>query len=259
MQHAHQKGIIHRDLKPSNVLVTLHDGTPVPKVIDFGVAKALNQRLTEQTIYTRNAADARHAAVHESRAGRAERPGRRHPQRRLLAGRPAVRTADRQTPFDKETFAKLGYDELRRMIREDEPPRPSARISTLAGENRSTVADQRGIDERHLARTLRGELDWIVMKALEKDRTRRYGTADALAADVQRYLDDEPVQACPPSLAYRLRKFVWRNRSTVSAVSWPLIFGMVLAAIDCGGQRSSRKRNREGRRPRGRYHRGRFG
>jgi WD40 repeat protein/serine/threonine protein kinase len=229
VQHAHQKGIIHRDLKPSNVMIALHDGVPVPKIIDFGVAKALNQKLSVHTIYTRN-------------AQLIGTPLYMSPEQAELSGLDIDTRSDvyslgvllyelltGQTPFDRETFSKLGYDELRRMIREDEPPRPSQRVSTLAEQKLSTIAESRRVEERQLGRLLKGELDWIVMKALEKDRTRRYGLADGLASDLQAYLDDRPVQACPPSYLYRMQKFVHRKRALLSTIAI-LAFSIPLAA-----------------------------
>ena len=212
VRHAHQKGIIHRDLKPSNILVTVHDVTPVPKVIDFGIAKAVGQRLTEHTLFT-HFAQMIGTPLYMS-PEQAERNGLDVDTRsdvyslgvllyELLTG---------TTPFEGEVLRQAGPDEVRRMIREDEPPRPSHRVSTLAAQASSTVSEQRGVDSRRLGQQLRGELDWVVMKALEKDRDRRYESASALAQDIQRYLNDEPVQACPPSAAYRLRKYVRRNR-----------------------------------------------
>ena len=211
VQHAHQKGIIHRDIKPSNVLVTLHDGRPVPKVIDFGVAKAIDRQLTPGDAVHALRRDDRHAALHEPRTGGDDRPGHRHAQPtsirwacclyELLTG---------STPFDKDRLQQAAFDEIRRIIREEEPPKPSTRISTL-GDTRTAVAAHRHADPHRLSQLVRGDLDWIVMKALEKDRTRRYDTANGLAMDVQRYLTDEPVQACPPSAGYRLRKFARRQ------------------------------------------------
>jgi serine/threonine protein kinase/Flp pilus assembly protein TadD len=215
VQHAHQKGIIHRDLKPSNVMVTLHDDKPVVKVIDFGISKALSSKLTEKTIYT----------AYGQMVGT---PLYMSPEQAQLTGLDVDTRSDvyslgvllyelltGTTPFDKETLQKSGFDEMRRIIREDEPPRPSARISTLNAELLSTVSGKRHIDPRKLSQSLRGELDWIVMQALEKDRNRRYESANAFAADAERYLADEPVQACPPSVWYRFRKFARRKKRAV--------------------------------------------
>jgi WD40 repeat protein/serine/threonine protein kinase len=214
VQHAHQKGIIHRDLKPTNVLVTSHDGRPVVKVIDFGVAKAVGQSLTDKTVYTR----------FTQMVGT---PLYMSPEQAGSSGLDVDTRTDiyslgvllyelltGTTPFDKDRLRGADYDEIRRIIREDEPARPSTRMSTL-GQAASTASANRGSEPRKLSALFRGELDWIVMKALEKDRDRRYETAAAFAADVQRYLADEPVQACPPSAAYRFRKFARRNRAGV--------------------------------------------
>ena len=217
-QHAHQKGIIHRDLKPSNVLVRLHDDVPVPKVIDFGVAKALHHQLTERTIYTRFAqviGTPLYMSPEQAELGGVDIDTRTDVYSlgvllyELLTG---------VTPFDKRRFDEAAYDEIRRIIREDEPPKPSTRISTL-GDNVGTISQNRKTDRKKLGHVLRGELDWIVMKAIEKDRTRRYETALGFANDVQRFLNEEAVLACPPSTAYRLRKFVQRNRGPVIAAS----------------------------------------
>jgi serine/threonine protein kinase len=214
IQHAHQKGIIHRDIKPSNVLVTSHDGKPVVKVIDFGVAKAIGQQLTDMTVYTQI-------------AQLIGTPLYMSPEQAGQSGLDVDTRSDiyslgvllyelltGTTPFDKERLSQVGYDEMRRIIREEEPPRPSTRISTL-GQAADTASERRGSDRRKLIRLFRGELDWIVMKALEKDRNRRYETASAFAADVRRYLNDEPVQACPPSAWYRLRKFTRRKKAAL--------------------------------------------
>jgi tetratricopeptide (TPR) repeat protein/serine/threonine protein kinase len=211
VQHAHQKGIIHRDIKPSNVLVMSHDGTPVVKMIDFGVAKAIGQQLTDKTLYT-------------GFAGMVGTPLYMSPEQAGLSGLDVDTRSDiyslgvllyelltGTTPFDNERLRNVGYDEMRRIIREEEPPRPSTRLSTLA-QAATTVSTNRKSDPRRLTQLIRGELDWMVMKCLEKDRTRRYETAGAFAADVQRYLHDEPVQACPPSGWYRFRKFARRHR-----------------------------------------------
>jgi serine/threonine protein kinase/tetratricopeptide (TPR) repeat protein len=230
VQHAHQKGIIHRDLKPSNILVSLHDVTPIVKVIDFGVAKATSGRLTDKTVYT-------------AFAQMVGTPLYMSPEQAGLSNLDVDTRSDvyslgvlvyelltGTTPFDSETLKKVDYDEMRRIIREDEPPRPSTRLSTMEQAALSTIAERRGQEPRRLSQQLRGELDWIVMKALEKDRNRRYESVSALAADVQRYLDDEPVQACPPSVGYRLRKFARRHRGPVLAsavVLLALVGGMV--------------------------------
>jgi serine/threonine protein kinase/tetratricopeptide (TPR) repeat protein len=215
VQHAHQKGIIHRDLKPSNVLVTLHDTVAVPKVIDFGIAKATTGPLTERTLFT-GFAQLLGTPLYLS-PEQAEMSGLDVDTRSdvYALGVMLYELLTGTTPFASETLRKAGYDELRRIIREEEPPRPSQRVTTLAAEACTTVAERRGVDGRRLRQLLRGELDWIVLKALEKDRNRRYESASALAADVQRYLHDEPVEACPPSAAYRLRKFGWRYRRAI--------------------------------------------
>jgi tetratricopeptide (TPR) repeat protein len=212
VQHAHQKGIIHRDLKPSNILVEVHDVRPVVKIIDFGIAKAIGQQLTDKTMYT-------------AMAHMVGTPMYMSPEQAGLSSLDVDTRSDvyslgvllyellaGTSPFESDTLKKAGYDEMRRIIREEEPPKPSTRLSTLQEAALSTIAERRGLEAGKLAPELRRELDWVVMKAMEKDRNRRYESASALAADVLRYLSDEPVQACPPSAGYRLRKFWRRNR-----------------------------------------------
>jgi WD40 repeat protein/Tfp pilus assembly protein PilF len=233
VQHAHQKGVIHRDIKPSNVLVVSHDGTPVVKVIDFGVAKAVGQQLTEKTIYTQfTQMVGTPLYMSPEQAGQSGLDVDTRTDIYAL-GVLLYELLTGETPFDKERFRQAAYDEIRRIIREEEPPKPSTRISTL-GEASATVSTQRGSDPKQLRRLVRGELDWIVMKALEKDRNRRYETANGLARDIERYLADEPVQACPPTAAYRLRKFARRNKAvftTVSALGAGLVVAVVVLAI----------------------------
>ena len=193
IQHAHQKGIIHRDIKPSNVLVSLYDGKPVPKVIDFGVAKAIDQRLTEHTLFTQHGAIVGYPRIHEPRAGREQRTRRRHAHRRLCTWRLALRVADRNHAPGTVPPQGARYSEILRRIREEEPPRLSTRLSKT--EKLAAIAAGRNMEPAKLARLLRGELEWIAIKALEKDRNRRYTTANDMARDVERYLAGEPVEA----------------------------------------------------------------
>jgi WD40 repeat protein/serine/threonine protein kinase len=215
VQHAHQKGIIHRDIKPSNVLTTLHDGRPVVKVIDFGVAKALHQQLTDKTIYTR------YTQVIGT-------PLYMSPEQAEMSGIDIDTRSDiyslgvllyelltGTTPFDSKRLSKVAYNEFIRIIRHEEPPKPSTRLRQSSN-TLPSIAAQRRIEPAKLSKMFRGDLDWITMKALEKDRTRRYESASGLAADVWRYLHDEPVEASPPSTAYRLKKFGRRYRTILA-------------------------------------------
>jgi tetratricopeptide (TPR) repeat protein/serine/threonine protein kinase len=242
VQHAHQKGIIHRDIKPSNVLVMSHDGKPVVRVIDFGIAKAIGQQLTDKTIYTEfTQLVGTPLYMSPEQAGQSGLDVDTRSDIYSL-GVLLYELLTGTTPFDKERLKEAGYDEMRRIIREEEPPRPSTRISTL-GPAAMTVSANRKSHPKQLSRLCRGEPDWIVMKALEKDRNRRYETASAFAADVQRYLADEPVQACPPSVGYRLRKF-GRRHKTALAVAGLILFFIVLFGGGGGwflGDRAARK------------------
>jgi WD40 repeat protein/serine/threonine protein kinase len=214
VQHAHQKGIIHRDLKPSNVLVSRHDTVPVVKVIDFGVVKALGQELTDKTLFT-GIAQMIGTPLYMSpeQAGMSDLDIDTRSDVYSL-GVLLYELLTGTTPFSTERLKQASFDEIRRIIREEEPPRPSTRMSTL-DRAAPTASTFRKNDPKQLSRLFRGELDWIVMKALEKDRNRRYESASALAVNVQRYLSDEPVLACPPSAWYRFGKFYRRNRRAV--------------------------------------------
>lgn len=233
MQHAHQKGIIHRDVKPSNVLVTMRDGVPAPKVIDFGIAKATEGRLTDMTLVT--GLDQFIGTPAYMSPEQAERRDLDIDTRsdvyslgvllyELLAGRP---------PYDPKSLVRAGIEEIRRIIREVDPPRPSTAVATLTDADRTTVANARRAGPAQLTSVLAGDLDWIVMRCLEKDRGRRYGTASDLAEDVRRHLRREPVQARPPERWYRLQRFVARNRlacASAAAVALAVLIGAAVSA-----------------------------
>jgi serine/threonine protein kinase len=232
IQHAHQKGVIHRDIKPSNVLVTLHDGVPVPKVIDFGIAKATEFRLTEKTLFT----------AYEQIIGT---PAYMSPEQAEMSGLDVDTRSDiyslgvllyelltGRPPFDPKKLLQHGLDGMRRTLREQEPRRPSTMVTTLQRTELTATAEHRQAEPPKLISLLKGDLDWIVMKSLEKDRRRRYETANGLAMDIKRYLGSEPVLARPPTRLYRLQKLVRRNKVVFAAggaVAAALFIGIIVS------------------------------
>ena len=250
IQHAHQKGIIHRDIKPSNILVAAQDDTPVPKVIDFGIAKAVEGRLTENTVFTANTpflGTPAYMSPEQAEMSRLDVDTRSDIYSlgvllyELLAGRP---------PFDTKRLVQSGVEEMRRIIREREPQRPSALLASLPPAELKEVAARRRIEEHRLAPAVRGDLDWIAMKTLEKDRRRRYETANGLAMDIRRYLNNELVSARPPSRLYRLQKLVRRNR--VVFVAGALVLLALVAGL--GASTWLFLRERDARREQARLH-----
>ena len=245
IQHAHQKGIIHRDIKPSNILVTLHDGVPVPKVIDFGIAKATATQLTEKTLFTA------YAQIIGT-------PAYMSPEQAEMSGLDIDTRADiyslgvmlyelltGRTPFDAKQLLQAGFDEMRRTLREREPQKPSTILTTLQNDELTATAKHRHAEPPRLISQLQGDLDWIVMKALEKDRKRRYETSNALAMDIQRYLNNEAILARPPSRAYRLQKLVRRNKvvfASGAAITLVLICGLAVSTWLFLREREARKR-----------------
>jgi serine/threonine protein kinase/Flp pilus assembly protein TadD len=215
IQHAHQKGVIHRDIKPTNVLVTMYDDKPVPKVIDFGVAKALEQRLTEKTLFTQYGTLVGTFEYMSPEQAEMNAFGVDTRSDVYSLGVLLYELLTGTTPIERQRLREAALDELVRLIKEEEAPRPSVRLSTSGALPKVAAAFK--TDPARLSQLLRGELDWIVMKCLEKDRTRRYETVNGLARDVLRYLADEPVEACPPSLTYRMRKFARKHRGMLTA------------------------------------------
>ncbi|MFC1792434.1 protein kinase [Planctomycetota bacterium] len=244
VQHAHQKGIIHRDIKPTNVMVTRHEGRPIPKVIDFGIAKAINQKLTEKTLFTRYAhiiGTPAYMSPEQADMGDLDVDTRSDIYSlgvllyELLTG---------TTPFSEEELHKVGYLEMQRVIREQEPPKPSTKLSTL-GETLTDIAKYHSSTPDLLTKTIRGDLDWIVMKTLEKIRDRRYDTVSALASDVRRHLNDEPILARAPSTIYRLHKFFRRHWFGSVAALAVFVLAVVLLSLLAAWKSNQRRLDSE--------------
>ena len=234
VQHAHQKGIIHRDLKPSNALVSIQDDRPVPKVIDFGIAKATAQRLTDKTVFTRFQQVIGTPAYMSPEQAGTNREDIDTRSDIYSLGVLLYELLTGKTPFETRKLLEAGMDAILKTIREEEPPKPSTRLTTLAKEELARVATRRRIAPEKLGKLVRGELDWIVMNCLEKDRTRRYETANGLASDVRHYLDDEPVEASPPGIVYLTGKLLRRRRKEAAVAA--LLFVLVVCAIAFGLQ-----------------------
>jgi len=243
IQHAHQKGIIHRDIKPSNILVSMQDGAPVPKVIDFGIAKATQQRLTEKTVFT-------------ALGDFIGTPAYMSPEQAEMSGVDIDTRSDiyslgvllyelltGKTPFDPRELQARGLEAMRRAIREEEPRRPSTRLTTMEEGELTTTAKRRQTDAPKLVHLVQGDLDWIVMKCLEKDRTRRYETANGLASDLLRHVNNEPVLARPPSTAYRMQKAFRRNKTAFAAAA--LIAVVLVAATGISVRQAVRAKRAE--------------
>ena len=227
IQHAHQKGIIHRDIKPTNVLITLREDKPVPKVIDFGVSKALNQNLTEQTLFTQLGSVVGTLEYMSPEQAGMDSGGIDTRSDVYSLGVLLYELLTGTTPLEGKKLREVGYEQMLRAIREEEPPKPSTRLSA-SGDALAAQSTLRQSDPKKLARLLAGDLDWIVMKCVEKDRARRYETANGLARDIERYLANEPVEASPPSAAYRLKKMTRRYRGPLRAVA--AVAGVLVAA-----------------------------
>ena len=244
IQHAHQKGVIHRDVKPSNILITLHDGKPVSKVIDFGIAKAISQRLTERTMFTQFGAVV--GTLEYMSPEQAEMSGMDVDTRTDIyaLGVLLYELLTGTTPLQRASLQEAAFAEILRRIREEDPQKPSTRISE-SGENLASISAHRKTEPVRLARLVRGELDWIVMKSLEKDRSRRYETANGFAKDIQRYLEGDPVEACPLSASYKLKKYARKHRAALATVGAFAVLLVVATVVSAGlAVRANRERLR---------------